>query len=93
MKDGKKQKLNIISRASYRWRDIAQQLSDDPNLASRLEQKHHDPIECLRQVFIECFINKKPANYTNDWNGVIELLDDIDEENLSEEVRNAVLSK
>lgn len=92
-KDGNKQKLNIIRKASHVWRQIAEQLSDDPNMAARLDQKHHDPTECLRQVFIECFINKKPANCTHDWNGIIELLDDIGEETLSEEVRTAVLNK
>ena len=92
-KDGKKQKLNIINRASHKWRQIAEQLSDYPNMASRLEQRHHDPVECLRQVFIECFINKKPANCDHNWNGIIELLDDIGEETLSEEVKTAVLSK
>ena len=91
MKDGNKQKLNIISRASYKWREITEALSTDPNLADRLDQRFHNPEQNLRQAFIDCFINNKPANYTHDWNGIIELLDDVCGEVLSEEVKEAVL--
>lgn len=94
MKDGKKQKLNIISRASPKWRDIAANISTRPEVAAQASQKYRDdPIECLRHVLNECFIKNTPNNYSRDWYGIIEMLDDIDEEQLSEEVRDAVLRK
>ena len=91
-KDGKKHKLNIIKRASHRWRDVAGRLSDDPNRANAVGQNCQErPEDCLRQLLVEDFINKKPANnYTQDWNGIIELLDDIEEESLAEEVKECL---
>ena len=59
-----------------------------------LEQKYsNDPEECLRQTLIENFINKKPKKYTQDWNGLIELLEDVDLETLAEKVKDAVLGR
>ena len=39
---------------------------------------------------IEDFINKKPAEYSNDWNGLIELLDNVDLEALAGKVKYAL---
>ena len=87
---GKKKRLRIISKASHKWKDIASLICDDTNKTSILEQKYHDPNECLRQVFIHNFIDKKPQNYTQDWSGLIELLDDIDLETVAKEVEHAL---
>ena len=88
---GEKKKLRIISKASHKWKDIASLICDDANKTSILEQKYqNDPNECLRQVFIHNFINKKPHNYTQDWSGLIELLDDIDLETVAKEVEHAL---
>ena len=88
---GEKKKVRIISKASHKWRDIASLLSDDANIMSVLEQKcHGDPSGCLKEAFVEYFINKKPEDYSQDWDGVIELLDDVGLEALAEEVKHAV---
>jgi hypothetical protein len=56
-----------------------------------LEDKHRgDPNEYLRQTFIDHFIIKKPQGYTQDWNGLIELLDDVGLETLAENVKGAL---
>jgi inosine/xanthosine triphosphate pyrophosphatase family protein len=90
-KGGKKQKVRIISQASHKWKDIADLLSDDPNTTSVVEQKcRGDPRECLKETFTENFINKKPERYSQDWDGMIELLDDVDLEALAEEVKLAL---
>ena len=58
---------------------------------TKLEHKYRgDPNECLKQTFNDYFINKKPLGYTQDWNGLIELLDDIDLEPLAEKVKHAL---
>ena len=88
---GKKHKVRIISEAGHKWKVIASLICDDANRTSVLEQKcPNDPEECLRQTLIENFINKKPKKYTQDWNGLIELLDDVDLETLAERVNSAI---
>ena len=88
---GKKKKLRIISEASHKWKNIANLICGDINVTAVLERKYHgDPEECLKQTFIENFISKKPQGYTQDWNGLIELLDDVDLETLAENVKHAL---
>ena len=66
-------------------------ICSDPNKINILEQKHHgDSENCLRQIFVEDFINKKPQKYSQDWNGLIELLGDVDLETLAEKVGTAL---
>ena len=94
MDRGEKKKLEIISRASHKWKDIASLICSDANTTSKLEDKYRgDPNECLRQTFINYFIDKKPQGaYTQDWNGVIELLEDVGLQTLAGNVRYAVKS-
>ena len=90
--EGKKHKLQIIKEASHKWKDIANLICSDVNVTITLEDKcRGDPNECLKRTFIDYFINKKPQGYTQDWNGLIELLDDIDLETLAEKVKHALL--
>lgn len=84
-------KVNIISEASYKWKDIASLICNVPNKIGALEQKHRgDPNECLRQTLIDDFLNKKPQGYSQDWSGLIELLDDVDLETLAKRVKDAL---
>ena len=90
---GVKKKIRIIKEACHLWRDIASLICDDAHQISVLEEKHRDdPKECLRQVFIHNFIDKKPHKYSQDWNGLIELLDDVSLETIAKEVENALKS-
>ena len=88
---GDKKKLRIISGASHKWKDIANLICGDANVTSVLEHRHRgDSNECLKQTFINYFISKKPQRYSQDWNGLIELLDDVDLETLARNVRHAL---
>ena len=93
-KSGKTMKtVKIINSVSHRWRQITSLLSDDTNKAENLSQKFsNDPQKCLEQLFIDCFIKNKPAvdRYSQDWDGLIELLEDIDEAAIAEKVREMV---
>jgi hypothetical protein len=40
--------------------------------------------------FVDYFINKKPQGYTQEWNGLVELLDDIELETLAKNVKHAL---
>ena len=84
-------KVRIIKEASHVWKDIASSICDDHNKISILEQQHPGkPHECLRQTFIDDFLNKKPVGYSQDWNGLIELLENVDLETLAEKVKHAL---
>ena len=88
---GESNKLRIIHSASHKWKDVTNLICNDPNIYHVLEQKHRgDPEECLREVFIRYFIDRKPLYYSQDWNGLIELLEDVDLETLAEEVKRAL---
>ena len=91
MDKGKKKRLRIINEASHMWKDIASLICGDTNKTRILEQKcHGDLNECLRQTFIDHFLNKKPQKYSQDWSGLIELLEDVDLETLAENVKQAL---
>ena len=86
-----KRKIRIIGQASHQWKDIASLICSDTNKTSTLEKQYqNDPNECLRQVLIHSFINKKPLKYSQTWSGLIELLDDIHLETVSKELEHAL---
>lgn len=87
--NGDHKQTTIIDRICHKWEDIASLLSKKDNTVAVISQRHqNNPSQCVRQVFLDCFISNKPDHYSQDWNGIIELLKDIQEEVLSEEVRD-----
>ena len=87
------QTLKIIEGVCHKWTEIACLLSSDENKAAKLSMLFpNDPSQCLRQVFVDCFINKRDASgsYSQDWIGIIELLEDIEMETLAAKVREIV---
>ena len=88
-KDEKK-RIGIISAASHKWKDIAVLICDDANETTKLEtQCQNKPNECLKQVLFDNFINKKPQDYPQNWN---ELLNDVELEALADKVKHALSS-
>ena len=89
--NGEMKKVRIIGGASHVWKNIASLISDDPNKVSTLELEHRGrPCDCLRQTLIDDFINKEPRKYSQDWSGLIELLDDVGLQALAESVKHAL---
>ena len=89
---GEEKKIRIIKDASHKWKDIASLICDDPNKVSKLEEKlRGDHDHCLRQTLVDDFINKKPADYSHNWSGLIELLDSVDLEELAGRIKRALL--
>ena len=89
--NGEQKKLRIVNEACHKWRDIANLICSDANIVRVLEQTYHDnPSECLKRIFIDYFINKEPRGYSQDWNGVLELLDDIELKTLAKNVTSAL---
>ena len=89
--EGKEKKIRIIKEASHKWKVIASLICDDSNKVSKLEKHRGDHDDCLRQTLIDDFINKKPADYSHNWCGLIELLDSVDLEELAGKVKHALL--
>ena len=88
---GEKKKLRIIREAKHEWRNIANLICDDIHITTVLERQHHgDAEECLKQIFIENFISKRPQRHTQNWNGLIELLDDVGLETLAKNIKHAL---
>ena len=91
MEGKEKKKVSIINEASYKWKDIASLICDDPNKIRAIEQQYQgNPNECLRQTLLDNFLNKKPQEYSHDWNGLIELIDDVDLETLAQNVKEVL---
>ena len=82
-------RIRIISEASCKWKNIACLIFRDCSKMTSLEEKYKDPSECLRETLIEGFIKNKPVKYSQDWNGLIELLKDVELENLAKKVEDA----
>ena len=80
-------KVRIIDSAKYKWKDITSLICGDVNKITTLENQYNDPSDCLRHVFIKCFIENKPREYSQDWNGLIEVLDDVGLESLAEDLK------
>ena len=76
----------IIDSAKHKWKDITSLICDDPRKIAILEEQYGDPSDCLRQILIECFIENKPREYSQDWNGLIEVLDDVGLQSLVEQI-------
>ena len=80
-------KLRIIDSAKHKWKEITSLICSDTNKISTLEKQYNTLEDCLRQVLIECFIDNKPQNYSHDWNGLIEVLDDVGLEVLAKDIQ------
>ena len=91
---GEKGRLNIINEASSNWRDIVSLICDDPNRARVLEEEYRgNPYNCLRQALIDDFIGKKPQRYSQDWNGLIQMLEDVKLQSVAQEVKIALYNQ
>lgn len=93
--DDEQQQLNILDSAADKWEDIAGRLfPTSANLTKNLDRRHRgDPKSCLRELFQDFLSKKLPPEYSRDWKGVIQLLEDVDEAALAEDVKVAVLNK
>ena len=84
--------MRIIEKASHKWKPIADLICSH-NRASALEQQYKDPRERLSEVLRENFIEKEPECYSQDWNGLLEILEDVDLGALKEDVQYALLNQ
>ena len=62
-------------------------------ILAKLEKNYRDHRDCLRQVFFDHFIENKPQRYSQDWNGLFELLDDVGFLILTHKLKSALLAQ
>ena len=87
---GKQHKLRIVQEICPKWRTIGNILSiSDPVLESILSQYRGDLEECCYAV-LRRWLDCGSPDYSLTWDGVIELLDDIDCSQVSEVLRDAL---
>ena len=90
---GEEKSVHIIKESSHKWKEIACLVCDSPNKVDKLEEQYrgnHD--DCLRQTLADDFLGKKPTNYSHNWSGLIELLNDVGLEALAQRVKHALLN-
>ena len=87
---GKQQKLRIVQTICPKWRTIGNLLDiSDPVLESMLSQYRGDLEECCYAVLRQWLDNGSPG-YPVTWEGLLELLDDVDCSQVAEDLRDAL---
>ena len=94
-KDGEKKTINIISRAAHAWSKVADLITDDIHVVDNLRDQHRGRNEeAFKQLLKDCFIGNTPlGGYTQDWNGMVKLLNDVRLGTLASEVEEAIKSR
>ena len=88
--DREEKTIHIIRTAACKWKEIAAVILDDPSKMNEIDQSNNKiPADCLRQTFVDGFIRNKPKKYSHDWQGLIQLLKDVDLEVLADEIKQA----
>lgn len=90
MKKGERQQVRILREAKHKWRTISNLICPDANKVTVLEDQFQDLEARLQHLLVESFIHKKPNNYEHNWNGMIELLYDVELETLAKKVDEAL---
>ena len=86
-------KIKIIKRLSPYWKDLGYLLEFDDNGTeiSVIEKRHHgDPDECCTAMFH--YWLKGNGVKPHSWRKLIELIDDCDQQELADEIQDALLS-
>ena len=90
--EGEEKEIRIIDEAVSKWKEIGYLTYPESSKVTALEKQYTDQYDCLRQVFVEGFIENKPKKYSQDWNGLIKLLKDVRLVTLAERVEHALPS-
>ena len=95
-KNGEKKTINIISRAAHAWTKVADLITDDLHVVDNLREEYRGKNEeAFKQLLKDYFIGEKPAfgGYTQDWNGLVKLLNDVRQGTLASDVEEAIKSQ
>ncbi len=90
--EGKKQKLRIIDEVSPKWRDASSLLGLTPAHTQRIEMNYSRVEDRCQEVFHVWLSNEEEAtSYPSTWEGLIELLEDMELSALAKEIQTVVI--
>ena len=93
LKQANQEKIRIIKGLAPYWKDLGFILNFDKNgscLASIEQNCHGNPHNCCREMF-QYWLNGNGVQPCS-WRKLIELLEDCDQQTLSEEIQKAIMS-
>ena len=87
---GHTEKLYLMKRISFKWRDIGDLLGMPSSEMAKLSLKHHeDPVLCCQEV-LDKWLHNPPCEYPATWEGLMELLEDSNLSSVASELRNVL---
>lgn len=91
-KDSREVTIDIVQKAAHKWTNIADRVADDHNVVDNLREEFRGKSEqSLRKVLIDHFIDNKPVGgYSQDWSGLVSLLNDVKLGSLASEIEEAI---
>ena len=95
-KNGEEKTINVISRAAHSWTKIADLITDDLHVVDNLRDEYRGKNEeAFKQLLKDHFIGANPifGGYTQDWKGLVKLLNDVRLGSLASEVEEAIKSQ
>ncbi len=92
--NNKKQRIQIISELSPKWNDISDLLEFNPALTQQIELNSHRVQDRCKEVMRLWLSSKDGAyHYPTTWEGLIELLEDIELSSLASDIREVVCQR
>ena len=92
--NGQTVSIDIISKASHKWTKIADFITTEHNVVDNLRDEFRGKNEeAFRKLMVEHFIEKKPHRYSQDWKGLIDLLDDAGLGSLASDIDKAFMPR
>ena len=89
--NNKKQKIPIISELSHKWSDISYRLGFSPALTQQIELNYHRVQDSCKEVMRLWLSSEEGAyRYSTTWEGLIELLEDIELSSLASDIQEVV---
>ncbi len=90
--EGKKQKLRIIDEVSPKWREASSLLGLTPAHTQRIEMNYPRVEDRCHEVFHVWLSNEEEdTSYPSTWEGLIELLEDMELSALAKEIQTVVI--
>ena len=89
--NNKEQKIPIISELSHKWSDTSYRLGFTPALTQQIELNYHRVQDRCKEVMRLWLSSEEGAyRYSTTWEGLIELLEDIELSSLASDIQEVV---
>lgn len=90
--EGRTQRFRLLKEICSKWKLIGDLIGCSNGDLEAIKEEHRgSPYDCCREVFCK-WLQQEEGNYCRTWNGLCDLLEDIELCTLAETVRNIVKS-